>query len=148
MSNHSLDQPLASAAPGAPPRGIDLRHLFHTLLDRAWIVLSVFVLVTLLTIAYLQRAPRIYAATATLQVEQQEQKILKFDRVVQEDLRSSETLRTILQTLKTRSLLERVAMNTKLGENPNFIEPGGDKLTTNQVAGMLDKLITVRLRTG
>jgi uncharacterized protein involved in exopolysaccharide biosynthesis len=108
----------------------------------------VFVLVTLLTIVYLQRSPRIYAATATLQVEQQEQKILKFDRVIQEDLRSTETLRTILQTLKTRSLLERVAASTKLGENPHFIGPDGSQLTTNQVAGMLERLITIRLRSG
>jgi len=51
------------------PATVDVRHLFHVVLDRAWIVLSVFVAVALLTVGYLQRSPRIYAATATLQVE-------------------------------------------------------------------------------
>ena len=82
--------------------------------------MSVFVAVVLLTVGYLHRSPRIYAATATLQVEQQEQRLLKFERIVQEDLRSLETLRTIVQTLKTRLLLDRVVATNNLAGDPRF----------------------------
>jgi capsular exopolysaccharide synthesis family protein len=125
---------------------MDLRQLIHVFAERAWIILSVFVLVTLLVVGYVQRLPRIFAATATLQVEQQEQKILKFERVIQEDLRSTETLRTILQTLKTRALMERVAETTKVGENPKF--GGSQKLSPNQAAAWLGGIVSARLRAG
>jgi len=129
------------------PATVDVRHLYHVVLDRAWIVLSVFVAVALLTVGYLQRSPRIYAATATLQVEQQEQRLLKFDRVVQEDLRSLETLRTIVQTLKTRLLLERVVATNKLASDSRFAPPGVEA-TPPQLATMLDRMVSVRLRPG
>ena len=127
---------------------MDLRQIYHIVLDRAWMVLGVFVVAVLLTVGYVQRAPRIFASTATLQVEQQEQKILKFDRVVQDDLRSTETLRTILQTLKTRSLLERVASSNDLAMHPSFNPTGASPPSLAGLVGALDAMINVRLRAG
>lgn len=142
--NHQISSLPPTRLPGNR-QGADVRQLLNVILDRAWIILSVFVVVGLLTFGYLQRSPRIYAATATLQVEQQEQRILKFERVVQEDLRSLDILRTIVQTLKTRQLLERVAGTNNLATDARFVGLG--KLPTD-IPAMLDGMTTVRLRTG
>ncbi|MBL9168293.1 MAG: polysaccharide biosynthesis tyrosine autokinase [Verrucomicrobiales bacterium] len=132
---------------------MDARYVFHVILERAWIVASVFVVALLVTVAYLNRAPRIFAATATLQVEQREQKILKFEKVVQEDLQSMETMRTILQTIKTRILLERVAVTNHLAADPRFT-PAEERVdgtalpTASELAHKLDRVVRVALRPG
>ena len=53
----------------------DLRSLFDTLAERAWII-GLCVVVALLGAAYYaKRAPRSYEATATVQVEQEAQRL-------------------------------------------------------------------------
>jgi succinoglycan biosynthesis transport protein ExoP len=154
MTSPNNGHPLERSAPESAGGGqMDVRFLFHVLMERAWIVVTVFVVGLLLTVAYLNRAPRIFAATATLQVEQREQKILKFEKVVQEDLQSMETMRTILQTIKTRILLERVAVSNGLASDTRFIPaegraPGAPLPTPTQLAGALDQMVRVVLRPG
>src|SRR6478672_6726673 len=112
MATTPTPSPLKAQGPNSSP--LDIRTLTHLLVEKAWLVALCFVSVLLLTAAHLHRAPRIYAATATIQVEQQEQKVVKFERVQQEDLRYLDVLRTIEQALISRPLLERVVVANNL----------------------------------
>lgn len=132
----------------APTSSFDFRVFYHTLLEKSWLVAICFVVGLLLTLGYLQRAPRIYAATVTLQVEQEEKKV--FDRIQKfdsEDLRSQEVLRTIEQNLRSRPLLERVIDANKLIDNPALATEFG-KPSKERLLSLLSKIIDVRLRRG
>ncbi len=148
---------------GKTVSSFDLRTVYHVLLDRAWVIAVCVVVTLLLAAGYIQRTPNKYASTATLQVEQEEQRVVKFERVQQEDLRSLEILRTIEQTLKSRALLERVIDVNKLAENPAFIadiQPLDSKngqssknadpsaVSMEQLVKQMDKILTVKLRRG
>ena len=67
--------------------GFNFQMLYHVLLEKAWIVLFCFIVAVFLTGAYLKRAPRIYAASVVLQVEQEESRVMKIDKIQGEDLR-------------------------------------------------------------
>src|SRR6185436_9058456 len=81
------------------------------------------------------------------QVEQDEARVVKVERFQADDLRYPDALRTIEQTLKSRAVLERVVESLKLTQDAAFLstmtEP--DKA---QLAGLLDRMVSVRLRKG
>lgn len=100
----------------------DVQHLFQVLLDRLWIVALCVVIASLAAAIYVRRAPRIYQSTATVQVEQQENKVMaKIETVVQEDLRTDAAMNTIVQKLRSRPLLAQVLETNRLDQDPEFI---------------------------
>jgi capsular exopolysaccharide synthesis family protein len=113
---------------GAPEPGSEFKDLINKLLDRAWLI-SLCVIVALLAAAvHYKRAPRIYQATATAQVEQEEQRVVKVEQVVKEDLRTVEVLNTIVQKLHSQPLLERVLQTNGI---TNIASLFGKKPQTN-----------------
>src|SRR5436190_12867120 len=132
--------------PAAPPTGFDVKRLYHTLMERLWLVAMCLVLAVLLTLGYIQRQPTLYAANAVVQVEQDEARVVKVEKFQAEDLRFPDALRTIEQTLKSRAVLERVVESLKLKQEPSFL-PLGD-LSKEELAGVLDRMVGVRLRKG
>lgn len=107
------------AASGQP----DAHHLIQVLLDRLWIVALCVVLTSLGAAIYVRRAPRIYQASATVQVENQEQRALNIPQMMQEDLKSEQVLNTIVQKLRSRPLLANVLETNRLDRNPSFLGP-------------------------
>ena len=100
----------------------DAQHLIAVLLDRIWIVALCVVVASLAAAVYVRRDPKIYQATATVQVEQQESKVLsKIEQVTQEDLRSDQVLNTIVQKLRSRPLLAQVLVSNRLDQDANFV---------------------------
>jgi len=77
-----------------------------------------------------------------LQVEQEEQKILNIQRVQQEDPQTAEFLKTVEQTLQSRTLLERVLDTNNLARDARFAEreSGQRPLTREQLAELLASL--------
>lgn len=132
----------------APP--VDFRLLYYTLRERAWIVAACCLVAGLATTAYLYRAPKIYEASLVLQVEQEEQKLLNIQRLQQEDPASVEFLKTVEQTLQSRSLYERVLETNKLASNESFnrAEPGEPRPTREQLVTRLGRMVEVKLRKG
>lgn len=123
---------------------MDCRTIYHALLERLWLVVLCFVVGTVCALAHLRRAPRVFAATATLQVEQQEQKVVKFEKVQQEDLRFQDMLQTLVHTIASRPVLERVVR-----DNPQlFTSASGIEATHEEAARLLAGMIDVRLRRG
>src|SRR5438445_6575249 len=87
----------------------DVGAMLHVVREKAWVILLLAVAGLLLAAGYITRAPILYSSTATLEVQQEEQKILKIDRAMdREDLRSLDVLQTIAQEHKSRSLFARV----------------------------------------
>ncbi len=115
-------------------------------MEKLWIIAFCFVTTLLITAAHLHRAPRIFAATSTIQVEQQEQKVVKFEKIQQEDLRYLDVLRTIEQALLSRPLLERVVIANNLMQT--FASPAGIQPSKDQAVSMLAGMVDVRLRRG
>ena len=125
----------------------DLRTLLQVLTERLWIILLLTVAALLLAVSYLNRAVPLYSSTATLQVEQEEQKIIMLDKgVPQEDLRSQDVMETIVQTLKARSLLERVIDTNGLAADPRFLGGLEKRPSREQLVRFLGSIVDVRLR--
>ena len=128
--------------------GFNFQVLYHVLLEKAWIVLFCFIVAVFLTGAYLKRAPRIYAASVVLQVEQEESRVMKIEKIQGEDLRWPDILKTIEQTLQSRSLFERIVEVNNLTSDPRFLDATGQSPSKDQLAGMLAGMTTARLRRG
>jgi len=157
----------SSPPPQEPaPEPLDLRTLYHLLRERAWLIATCLLVAILATAAYLSRAPRIYAAHAVVQVEQEEPKILKVEGVQQERLQSLEALKTVEQTLQSRALLARVLDSNNLAADPRFLKsPASGRFSVwlawsrhqaqpapqpsrEQLIDRLAELVEVRLRRG
>ena len=74
---------------------VDLEAIYHLIRERLWLILVCEVVVVSLAVLYALRAPKIYAATAVLQVEQTEPKVIKFESVIQEDWKDAEMMKTM-----------------------------------------------------
>ncbi len=101
------------------PQG-DFAHMWHFLLEKAWIVALTTVLAVGLGYLYARRAPVLFSATAIVQAQQDQPKILSLQMVEMRDLQAVEYLQTVAQSLTSRALLERVADTNHLWNDPRF----------------------------
>ena len=99
----------------------DFRRFWHTLLERLWIVGVCFVVFLGLGAAYLFRARVLYSSTATIQVEQGQERLFK-ENSPTENLQALDFLQTVVQSLKARPMLEHVAESNNLARNPKFLD--------------------------
>jgi capsular exopolysaccharide synthesis family protein len=130
-----------------PDQQADFHNLIQVLLDRIWLIALCMVVAGLAAAAYLRRAPRIYMASATVQVEQQDQKVIKVEQVMQEDLKSLEVLNTMVQKLRSRPLLESVLETNRLDQNPFFLGPKEDPTPSRAVlVSRLEEMVKTTLR--
>jgi polysaccharide biosynthesis transport protein len=118
------------------------------LLARSWCVTLGLGVAAFLGALHLHRAPRLYSASATVQVEQREQPMAIMDRAQPEDLRSLEVMQTIAASLKSRSVLERVLATNRLTSDPRFARALAPGAGPAQFYQALDRAITARLRRG
>ena len=129
---------------------VDFRAFYYTLRERQWLIALCLLVAGLGTATYLIRSPKIYAAKLVVQVEQEEQKILDIQRVQQENPQSLEFLKTVEQTLQSRSLFERVIDTNGLASDVRFVQnvPGEPKATREQLVTRLSKMVDAKLRRG
>lgn len=128
-----------NASQTAPP---DYKLILIQFLARAWIIILCSLLAGLAGLYYFMRSPKVFSSTATIQVEQEEQRVLKIEQIIKEDLRSQEVMNTIAQKLTSRPLLERVVASNQIyapqvaGENS---PPSGppQKLSAGALSGMI-----------
>ncbi len=92
--------------------GIDFRRLWHTLVERLWILILCTLAGVFLAFGYLARTPKLYQGHIVLEVEFAEPTVMSSDdsssRMRSMFLASLEALRTIEQNLTNHSLLARV----------------------------------------
>src|SRR5438093_9502550 len=106
-----MPEPLPQRTREEPGHQWDFRSFLYTLREKFWIILLAVVIAGFLTAAHILRSPKIYAANAVVQVEQEEQRVMKIEKVQQEDLRSLDVLRTLEQTMASRAVLASVLGN-------------------------------------
>lgn len=120
------------AAPGAatvslgnvgfePRHRTDFRHIWHTILEKLWILILCTVAGLFLALGYLARTPKLYQGHIVLEVDIQEPTLVRSDdgasRMRSAFLASQDALRTIEQNLTNRTLLARVIRAESLAED-------------------------------
>jgi uncharacterized protein involved in exopolysaccharide biosynthesis/Mrp family chromosome partitioning ATPase len=93
-------------------KGFDFRHLWHTVLEKLWILVLCTLAGLFLSLGYLARTPKLYQGHIVLEVDIQEPSLVRSDdgasRMRSAFLASQDALRTIEQNLTNRTLLARV----------------------------------------
>lgn len=99
----------------------DFRHLWHTVLEKLWILILCTIAGLFLALGYLARTPKLYQGHIVLEVDIQEPTLVRSDdgasRMRSAFLASQDALRTIEQNLTNRTLLARVIRSEGLADD-------------------------------
>jgi uncharacterized protein involved in exopolysaccharide biosynthesis/Mrp family chromosome partitioning ATPase len=107
---------------GFEPRNrTDFRHLWHTILEKLWILILCTIAGLFLALGYLARTPKLYQGHIVLEVDVQEPTLVRAEdgasRMRSMFLASQDALRTIEQNLTNRTLLARVIRSESLADD-------------------------------
>jgi capsular exopolysaccharide synthesis family protein len=135
-----------SPAPAVDPPG-EIQPTLRYLWDRAWLLALCVLVATLGAGFYAYRAPRLFQATATVQVEAIEPHIIRVEQVMQEELRREVSVNTMVQRLRSRPLLARVLETERLDQEPAFRGPNQEPPPTPaELLPRLEGMVTTALR--
>jgi capsular exopolysaccharide synthesis family protein len=118
--------------PSVPGSAVDLHGIIRTVLDKGWLIVSCVVLAVLAAAVYVERAPRIYEAVTTVEVEQEDAKVVKSEQVVSEDMRALDILNTVAQKLCNTALLQQVLETNHLLPPAGTVEGNSSKTLTRE----------------
>lgn len=130
---------------------IDWRRYYFVFLRGWWLVALVVTVVVGATWLWLKRQTPYYASRAVIRVEEQQNKVLsKIEDVKEERLESLFFLNTVVQSLTSNSLMQRVVVANGLDRDPSFAHPGagGQPPLEIELAGRMRSLVTAGLRRG
>lgn len=100
--------------------GFKLRHYWSILLERRWLILSTLSILFALAAIYAFRATPIYQAFAVLQIDRENTGVLNGSQVMVYDPREQDYLNTQFKNIVSRTLLQDVAFQLKLDQDPVF----------------------------
>ncbi|MBU6402075.1 MAG: polysaccharide biosynthesis tyrosine autokinase [Verrucomicrobia bacterium] len=122
MENPAFTEASGPSAFGADLTGetINLRHYWHVVLERRWLVLTAFVVVFALCLIYLFKATPIYRAMARLQIDREQENILSLQDILPLAAPEQDYLQTQYKNLQSRSLIEKVIEDLHLKEDPHY----------------------------
>ena len=130
-----------------PGRSSDLHALIRLVLEKAWLILSCLVLAVVAVAVYVENAPRTYEAKTTVQVEQEDAKVVNVQSVVSEDMKSLEILNTVAEKLVNGALLEKVLdANNLLPAEGAVVTNGNRTLTREDIVSQFSKQVKSTLR--
>ena len=127
---------------------IDLRALFFHLRERSWIILLAVLLGVSAGVWYLAWAPKIYAASATVEVERAAPNVLDVRAVDATTLDSIEAVKTIEGKLNTSALMRRLVRDPELAVTPAKLGLPEGTRSPEAMAAQLRELISVGLVRG
>ena len=99
---------------------INLRHYWHIVLERRWLVVATFLVVIILCVFYLFTATPIFSATTRLQIDNETENSMRMESFVMEGMQGQDYLQTQYKNLQSRSLMEIVLKETQ--QNANILE--------------------------
>lgn len=99
---------------------VNLRHYWHVILERRWLVVTAFFSVFALCLIYLFNSQRIYQATARMQIDRESENVLNIKDVFAVDGREQDYLQTQYKNLQSRSLVGAVVEKLKLDKDPRY----------------------------
>ncbi len=134
----------------AEARSLDWSDLIHRLREKSWLVLLCGLAGLCAVTFYVRDVPRVYRATAVLQIDPLAQGVLGFDAGTKDDFGTESAVATVLEGLHSRALLTRVAELNHLNEDRNFAPaaPDGGALSIESAAQRLGGMIDVQVRKG
>lgn len=113
--------PISLPPAGGSMGSMTLRHYWHVLLERRWLVIMVLILSVVASVGYAVKAPRIFRATVRLQIDPESETGVNlrdgFGGITRMD---PEYLQTQYKNLLSRSLLERVVKTERLEQDPRY----------------------------
>lgn len=110
-----------SALPLNPfAQNLNLRHYWHLLLERRWLVITSFFSILLLTAIMLARATPIFAATVRIQIDRESGNPLNMKDAFSLEAREQDYLQTQYKNLQSRSLVQQVVRSLKLEKDPRY----------------------------
>jgi succinoglycan biosynthesis transport protein ExoP len=124
--------------------GLDVGYYFHLLLRYIWLFLAIVLICAAIGAYMALRQPQRYTATAVIQVEQQEQRVLRTEETVR--LESPDYLSTIVATLTGDSFLVRVAKAANLINDPEFFEPRPEPYSDAEIADRMRMMVSATVR--
>jgi polysaccharide biosynthesis transport protein len=118
MENKNMGEP---SSPAQQEENINLRHYWHILLERRWLVITAFVSIFALSLIYLFKATPIYQAVTRLQIDREMDNLLRVEGL---SFAGSQEEATYLQTqyknLMSRTLIESVVRQLKLDKDERY----------------------------
>jgi capsular exopolysaccharide synthesis family protein len=105
---------------------INLRQYWAVIMRRKWTVLTFFAIVVVAGMTATYLTTPIYRASTTLQIDQEEAKIVQYEQVqsaAQTGWDTAEYMRTQQEVLRSRAIAERVVTELNLTEHPMFNAP-------------------------
>src|SRR2546428_566534 len=99
---------------------INLRHYWHVILERRWLVIAAYCCVFALCLIYLFKATRIFQATARMQIDRESDNVLNIKDAFAVDGREQDYLQTQYKNLQSRTLIESVTKKLNLDKDPRY----------------------------
>ena len=99
---------------------VNLRHYWHIVLERRWLVITAFFTLLPLTALYLVKAPKIYQASVRIQIDRESTNPLNVKDALSLETREQDYLQTQYKNLQSRSLLESVMKTLQLEKDPRY----------------------------
>jgi capsular exopolysaccharide synthesis family protein len=99
---------------------INLRHYWHVILERRWLVFTALFSVFALCLIYLFNAQRIFQASARMQIDRESDNVLNIKDVFAVDGREQDYLQTQYKNLQSRSLIQSIVAKLKLDKDQRY----------------------------
>jgi succinoglycan biosynthesis transport protein ExoP len=125
----------------------DVRVILGILRSKALLIAICTAGALVLAFLYTLFTPRVYSVQTVIQIEQEEQKVVKIEGIKSEDLKSLEALKTFEQNVTSPEVLLRVIHNPELRNDPTFL-PEVQHKSDNALQQALARHIDARLRRG
>jgi capsular exopolysaccharide synthesis family protein len=133
-----------------PAGEIDFRAIFFNILERAWIIAIALALTVGAAVIYILKTPKVYEAETVLQVEETARKVVNIQEVANEDLKTTEHLKTIELNLSNQVVLQGVLESLKLTPEQLGLasSSSGEPVTEGRMMRALAGSLSTKLQRG
>lgn len=143
-TNEDLNHLLNQSNPGQTPFLLSIYFAFR---DRLWLVVLALLVGVIAAAVHYSKTPLLYEAKMVLMLELDGPKVVKVDGLTQVGIRNHEEAQTLLETLRSRHVLQRTVQKLKLNTNPKFLVGTGMQSTSEEnAASMLGSMLSVELQ--
>ena len=119
---------------------INLRHYWHIILERRWLVVATFAVVMVLCLFYLFTVTSIFSATTRLQIDNETENSMRMDSFVMDGNQGQDYLQTQYKNLQSLSLMKTVLLETQ--QNKKILDGINSGKNTQSQLGELSGLST------
>lgn len=127
---------------------LDFRAILHVLREKKWLIAAIVAACTATGAFYAIRSPKVFASTVTIEVEAEEQKLIKPDARRPEELTREEVLKTIEQKLESPALALRLVNHPELKDDPAFLPEVKRPAPEAKLRAAVSERITASVRRG